>query len=145
MSWFDATIPGVTSTLQNQITSNSTPIPMATGGPSTSSVGTPPAPWQLPSASDVESMPGFQFARDQGVQGILRSDIGRGAGIGGAALKDIANYSSGLADTYYKDYAGLGLAQNANAFGQYNTLQNNAFNQWLSLAQLGNPGNPFTS
>jgi hypothetical protein len=142
MSWFD------TVNLPNTFTNNAllTPGPMdgMTVGGTASPVGMPPAPFQLPSAADVAATPGYQFAADQGVQGVLRSDIGRGFGIGGAALKDIAGYSSGLADTYYNNRVSQGLAQNANAFGQYNTLQNNAFNQWLSLAQLGNPGNPYS-
>ncbi len=36
-----------------------------------------------------------------------------------------------------------GFLQNQNAFNQYNTNQNTAFNQWLALANLGNPGNPY--
>jgi hypothetical protein len=135
--------------------------------------------YTLPSAADVEATPGYQFTRDQGIQGVMRSDIARGTGLGGAALKDIANYTTGLADTYYgnavnrglaanaqtfgqnlgvnqfglgafntnlgaqNQYWGQGLAENQNAFNQYRTTQNDAFNQWLSMAQLGNPGNPY--
>jgi len=36
-----------------------------------------------------------------------------------------------------------GLAENQNAFNQYNTNQQNSFNQWLALAALGNVGNPY--
>lgn len=36
-----------------------------------------------------------------------------------------------------------GLQTNENAYNQYNTSQNAAFNQWLQLAQIGNPGNPY--
>ena len=36
-----------------------------------------------------------------------------------------------------------GFNENRNAFDQYNTSQNSAFQQWLALAQLGNPGNPY--
>jgi hypothetical protein len=38
---------------------------------------------------------------------------------------------------------GQGLAENQNAFSQYNTNQNAAFNQWLELAKLGYVGNPY--
>ncbi len=41
-------------------------------------------------------------------------------------------------------YFNQGLASNENAYNQYNTSQNAAFNQWLQTAQLGNPGNPYT-
>lgn len=41
-------------------------------------------------------------------------------------------------------YWNQGLAANQNAYNQYNTSQNSAFNQWLQTAQLGNPGNPYT-
>ena len=36
-----------------------------------------------------------------------------------------------------------GMAENQNAFNQYNTNQNDAFQQWLALAQMGYVGNPY--
>lgn len=57
-------------------------------------------------------------------------------------------FQQGLARDYYglgaqNQFWNQGFAENQNAFSQYNTSQNAAFNQWLQLAQLGNPGNPY--
>ncbi len=41
-------------------------------------------------------------------------------------------------------YFNQGLLSNENAYNQYNTSQNSAFDQWYKTAQLGNPGNPYT-
>lgn len=94
-----------------------------------------PTPYTLPTAEDVARMPGYQFTRDQGIQGVLRSDIARGFGIGGAALKDIAQFSTGLADQYYGNRVNQTLAANNLNFGQ--GLQTNQFNQASNLANFG--------
>lgn len=169
--------------------------------------------YNLPTADEARATPGYQFTRDEGIHGVQTSDIARGAGLGGAALKDIGQYTTGLADSYYgnrvsqglaaatlndnnilnvqnsnlagagqafnaglagansqnsfnmnnatnqfgsslagmnqqlaaqQQYWGQGFNENQNAFNQYNTTQTNAFDQWYKLAQLGNPGNPYT-
>ena len=126
----------------------------------------------LPTQAEVEATPGFQFARDQGIQGINRHNASTGTYLSGGADKDIANYVTGLSNTYYQNAVGnqLGIAgfnnaaalnqfganqgaqnqwwtqgfnENQNAFSQYNQNQQQAFLQWLALANLGNPGNPY--
>ena len=94
-----------------------------------------PTPFALPTAAEAANTPGYQFTRDQGIQGVLRSDIARGFGIGGAALKDIAQFSTGLADQYYGNRVAQAMGANAQNFGQ--NLATNQFNQGSNLANFG--------
>ncbi len=194
----------------------------------------PATPYVLPTAAEAEATPGYQFTRDQGLQGVQRSAIGRGAGIGGGVLKELSQFGSGLADSYYGNRVSQGMAaasmnegnrqnvysinantglgafnantnaalgagqlnlqgtnqqfqntyqpswasylsdvgqnqfganfglnkanfglnaqnqywnqgfkENQNAFDQYDRSQSSAFDQWLKLANIGNPGNPY--
>lgn len=75
------------------------------------------------SASDIlASSPGYQFALDQGIQQLNRSQAARGGFNSGAAYKDLQNYTTGLAnqtaDSYYNKLAGVS-GQGLGAAGQY--------------------------
>lgn len=70
--------------------------------------------------------PGYQFARQQGTQGIERSAAARGGATSGNALKALAQFQTGLADQTYGNWwnrqaglAGVGqtAANNLGAFG----------------------------
>jgi len=77
--------------------------------------------------STLESTPGYQFTRTQGLKAIQASAAARGLGVSGAALKGAATYATGLADqTFeerYKDaLSTAGLGENAAALtGQQGT------------------------
>lgn len=147
-----------------------------------------PAAYTLPSMADLENTPGYQFAKQQGEEGIQRNAVAKG--FSGGTLKDLATFDTGLADQTYQQavgnslnafgantgaqqfganyglaannqgfqqglatnqfnlgaegqFWGQGLAENQNAFNQYNTNQNTTFAQQYAVANLGNPGNPF--
>lgn len=63
----------------------------------------------------LRNYPGYQFALQQGQQGIDRGMAARGLGLSGGEMKDSSNYNQGMADQL---------------FGQY-------FNQQMGMAQLG--------
>lgn len=65
-------------------------------------------------AKDLKDTPGYQFTLDQGLQAIQRSRAARGAGDGGALIKEATRYATGLADT---------------TFGQAYTRAENTFNK----------------
>ena len=46
----------------------------------------------------LENLPGYQFARTQGLKSVQNSAAARGLGSSGAALKGAANFATGLAD-----------------------------------------------
>ncbi len=55
------------------------------------------------STADFQNSPGYQFARDQGLQGIERSAAAKGTLLTGGTLKRLAQYGTGLADQTYGD------------------------------------------
>lgn len=63
----------------------------------------------------LESTPGYQFIKNQGLQGVTNAAAARGLANSGAALKGAAAYATGLADQTYQ----------------------NQFNNYKSLADLG--------
>lgn len=65
--------------------------------------------------SQLEQLPGYQFALYQGLKGTQSGYAARGLGSSGAALKGAAQYATGLADQTYGEQ----------------------FNRLLSLGQLG--------
>lgn len=83
----------------------------------------------------LESLPGYQFANYQGLKSTQNSATQRGLGVSGAAQKAAANYSTGLANSYYNNL--LSGIQNtetvgANAAGGLATA---ATNTGASMAQ----------
>lgn len=81
--------------------------------------------------STLEGLPGYQFAKTQGLKATQNSATARGLGISGAAQKGAADYTTGLANQYYNNLlsglqttqqtganAAAGLANNATATGQ---------------------------
>lgn len=75
------------------------------------------------SMADFQSAPGYQFRMDQGQQALERSAAARGGLLSGAALKDTARFSQGLASQDYQA-----------AFDRFQTNRTNKMNPLLSLA-----------
>lgn len=53
------------------------------------------------SQEDLENTPGYKFTLGQGLKSVLNSNIARGLGSSGAALKGAAEYATGLSDATY--------------------------------------------
>lgn len=51
----------------------------------------------------LESLPGYQFAKQQGLKSVQNSAAARGLGASGAALKGAASYATGLANETYNN------------------------------------------
>jgi hypothetical protein len=78
------------------------------------------------SMADFEADPGRQFRMDEGQQALERSAAARGGLLSGAALKDTARFSQGLASQEY-----------GAAFDRFNTNRTAKMNPLLSLAGAG--------
>lgn len=52
-----------------------------------------------PTQAQLESTPGYQFIRDQGLQAVQSGAAARGLGVSGAAMKGAARFAEGLAGT----------------------------------------------
>ncbi len=94
------------------------------------------------SMADFEADPGYQFRQDQGQQALERSAAARGGLMSGAALKDTARFSQGLASQEYQS-----------AFDRFKSNRESKQNPLLSLAgsaqvassALGNAGSNFAN
>lgn len=75
------------------------------------------------SMADFQADPGYEFRMAQGQQALERSAAARGGLLSGAALKDTARFSQGLASQEYQA-----------AFDRFNTNRTNKMNPLLSLA-----------
>jgi hypothetical protein len=74
----------------------------------------------------LQNYPGYQFALQQGQQGLDRSAASRGLLLSGGQLKDSMNYNQGMADQLFGTY-----------FNQLNSLASTGEN---AAAQTGNAG-----
>lgn len=70
--------------------------------------------------------PAYQFQMQQGQQGVLNQSAGASGALSGAALKDLTSFNQNYANTAFN-----------NAFGQYQTQQNNTFSRLSDIAHLG--------
>jgi hypothetical protein len=90
---------------------------LSTGGPDNGSL------MRDFSMADFQNDPGYQFRLDQGQQALERSAAARGGLLSGAALKDTARFSQGLASQDYQA-----------AFDRFQSNRTNKLNPLLSLA-----------
>lgn len=67
-----------------------------------SDVALPDMPQQMTEAM-LQSTPGYQFVRSQGLKSVQNAAAARGLGASGAALKGAATYATGLADNTYQN------------------------------------------
>lgn len=75
-------------------------LPMI-GGSSTATSGGTVGPNSI--QASLESLPGYQFARTQGLKATQNAAAARGLGVSGAAIKGAAKFATGLADQTYGD------------------------------------------
>lgn len=78
-----------------------------------------------PKDFNFEAEPGYQFRKQQGMDGIQSQAAASGGLLSGATLKALNNYNSDLASQEY-----------GNAFNRHQTGETNRFNQYLSQEQL---------
>lgn len=97
--------------------------------------------------SSVRSLPGYQFAQDEGTRAIDHSAAARGMDQSGRTLKDLSRFSTGLADQTYGNQLNR-LMQSQNAYtgtvgqglqGQLGT-QTAAFNGGMNASQTVGQG-----
>ncbi len=98
--------------------------------------------FSAPTAAQAEAQPGYQFARDQGLQAIDRSAAAKGTLLTGGNLKDLAGYAGGVASQNYNSL----YNQSANTFGiNQSTFYHNQdapYQKLLNLSSLGKPTTP---
>jgi len=73
------------------------------GGPGAGGGSGPTAGGQSTQMTDLANTPGYQFALQQGLQGVERSAFARGTGLTGGTLKALMQYAEGLASQTYEN------------------------------------------
>lgn len=109
----------------NYLTGSGTP---GQGGEPTSSTGGGYGSLLSPFTMDTfhNMSPGYNFALEQGKQGVLSGDAAGAGALSGSAQKDLMGFNSGLANQWYN-----------NAFQQYQTQQGNIYSRLAGISQLG--------
>lgn len=101
-----------------------------------------PAQAQADPTTTLRNTPGYQFARDQGLQGVTNSATAQGLSLSGNTLEALDKYGTGLADQTYQEAVGnlenvAGLGQAA-AAGQAANIGNAARTNSSALINQGN-------
>lgn len=85
----------------------------------------------------LESTPGYQFTKTQGLKAVQNSAAARGLGVSGAALKGAASFATGLADNTYKTQFDVARANKTDAYSRLKGLVDTGQS---AAAQTGNVG-----
>lgn len=94
--------------------------------------------YQLPTAEQAQNLPGLQFAINQGLQGIERGAAAKGTLLTGGTQKALANYATNAALSQgYLPLAQLGLNAFNTNYNVFRNNQNDLFNRYYNLADLG--------
>lgn len=93
--------------------------------------------FQAPTADQARQTPGYQFALQQGLQGVQNSAAARGGLLSGNAIAATEQYGQGLADTNYQQVYNNALGQYQQGYNQFQNQQANQFNRYAALAGVG--------
>lgn len=93
--------------------------------------------FQAPTADQARQTPGYQFAMQQGLQGVQNSAAARGDLLSGNTLAATEKYGQGLADSNYQQTYNNALGQYQQAYNQFQNQQNGEFNRYAALAGYG--------
>lgn len=93
----------------------------------------------------LEQTPGYQFARNQGLQATQNAAAARGLGVSGAALKGAATFATGLADQTYTNQFNKLVQSGQNSLSTNTAAQGNLTNTYNRLADLTKIGENATA
>ncbi len=107
------------------------------GGFGSLNFNSPYQTFQAPSLEDARNSPGYQFALQQGLQGVERGAASKGTLLTGGTLKALEGYGTGLADQTYGNVFNRAFQTNQANFS--NAAQTNGINygNLYNLASLG--------
>jgi hypothetical protein len=85
----------------------------------------------------LESTPGYQFTKTQGLKSVQNSAAARGLGASGAALKGAATFATGLADNTYKTQFDVANINKTNAYNRLKSLVDTGQSAAAQIATAG--------
>lgn len=93
-------------------------------------------PFQMTQAQ-LESTPGYQFTRDQGLMAVKNQLAAQGLGGSGAMLKGVTNYAEGLASGTFQTQFSNYLAQNQQIYNMLSGITTLGQNAAANVGTLG--------
>lgn len=93
--------------------------------------------FKAPTAQDVAATPGYQFARDAGLNAIQGSAAAQGNLLSGGTMKGLESYGTGLANQYYQQAYNNALGQYMNNYNIFQSNQQNTYNRLMGTTGLG--------
>jgi hypothetical protein len=90
-----------------------------------------------PTQAQLESTPGYQFIKSQGLQAVQNANAAKGLGLSGAALKGAAQYAEGLAGTTLDQQQRIFQQNLANQQGIFQQNYSNIINPLEWMGNLG--------
>jgi len=93
--------------------------------------------FQAPTAAQAAATPGYQFALQQGLQGINNSAAARGTVMNPGTAKGLAQYAQGLASNTYQQTFNNQLTAYQQAYQQFQQGQSNLYNRLAGIVGTG--------
>lgn len=93
--------------------------------------------FQPPTLAQAQQTPGYQFAQQQGEEGIEHGAAASGGAFNTNELQNLAGFNNNLAQNAYQQTYNNALNTFGTQFNTYNTNQSNLFNRLASSSGLG--------
>lgn len=97
-------------------------------------------PFNAPTAQQVADTPGYQFAKEAGMNAIQGSAAANGNLLSGGTMKGLQGYETGLANQYYQQAYNNALQQYMDNYNIFNQNQSNQFNRLTGVTGIGLTG-----
>lgn len=93
--------------------------------------------FSAPTAAEAEATPGYDFTRTQGINALQNSAAARGGLLSTGTAKNLADYTTGLANTTYGDTFNRALSTYNTNYSTFRNNQNDLYNRLFGTTQLG--------
>lgn len=93
--------------------------------------------FKAPSIDEIRAMPGYQFARDEGVTALDSAAAARGTVNSGGQKKEIMRFATGLADQFAQQKYQNALGEYQQAYNIFRNNGNDTFDRFDRLAGRG--------
>ncbi len=93
--------------------------------------------FKAPSIDEIRAMPGYQFARDEGIKALDSAAAARGTVNSGGQKKEIMRFATGLADQFAQQKYQNALGEYQQAYNIFRNNGNDTFDRFDRLAGRG--------
>lgn len=93
--------------------------------------------FKAPSIDEIRAMPGYQFARDEGISALDKTAAARGTVLSGGQRKNVLDWATGLADQTAQQSYQNKLGEYMNAYQIFRNNGNDIFDRFNTLAGRG--------